>query len=139
MARDNTIPIRRGMMTIMEADAQLLAITSRIYPQATPASPAYPFVRMGAPSVVPIRGACVDGGTWTVAVHGFATGVPTETAEDRAGRLGAAIATALDGKLITLGDGEARIRWRGSQLLMDPDESDCFHTVQNFVVRAITG
>lgn len=145
MARDNTIAIRRGMLAICKADPGLLAIlpAARIYPQTTPAKPTFPFVRSGAPSSVPIRASCVDGGEWTVAMHGFAKdrmdgARRVETAEDYAGRLGEAIASALDKHSIDLATGTARILWTGSQLLMDPEEAGCFHSVVNFRVRAIT-
>jgi len=146
MAIDSTIPIRRGMLQLAKANTALIAIVpaARIYPQATPAKPTFPFIRSGAPSSVPVRASCVDGGEWTVAMHGFTKPRMTgnkiaETAEDYAGRLGAALASALDGRIITLSNGTGRITWLGSQLLQDPDEAECFHTIQNFRVRAITG
>lgn len=146
MAIDSTIAIRRGMLALAKADSPLLAIVPavRIYPQTTPATPTFPFIRSGAPSAVPVRATCVDGGEWNVAMHGFAKdrkagATVVETAEDYAGRIGSALAAALDGRVIALTNGRATIRWTGSQLLMDPDEPGAFHTVQNFVVRAITG
>jgi len=146
MAIDSTIAIRRGMLAIAKADAALVAIVpaARIYPQTTPALPAFPFIRAGALSVIPVRGACLDGGNWIFAMHAFAkdrqvSGQIVETAEDYAGRIGAALAAALDRHVIELSAGRATIRWDGSQLLMDPDEGGCFHAVVNFRVRAITG
>ncbi len=147
MAIDSTIPIRRGILIIAKADAALIAIVPKkdIYPQTVAADHGWPFIRSGSPSVLPVRAACVDGGEWTVAMHGFAkdrksvSGAVLETAEDYAGRIGSALASALDRKTITLANGRASIRWTGGQLLMDPDEPGAFHTVQNFIVRAITG
>lgn len=146
MAIDSTIAIRRGLLIIARNNSALTAIVPRsdIYPQTVPADHGWPFIRSGAPSSVPIRASCVDGGEWTVAMHGFAKdrklgSQSVETAEDYAGRIGSALAAALDGQAITLTNGRAAIRWTGSQLLMDPEESGCFHTVQQFVVRAITG
>jgi hypothetical protein len=145
MAIDSSIPIRRGILTLMKADAALVAIVpaARIYPQTTPPKPTFPFVRAGAPNLIPIRAACVDGSEATFAVHGFAKdrmsgGSKVETAEDYAGRLGAAIAAALDARHMDIPGGNARILWLGSQLLMDPEEQGCFHTVQSFRVRALT-
>jgi hypothetical protein len=145
MAIDSTIAIRRGMLILAKSNAALIAIVPAkdIYPQKVSDDHGWPFIRSGAPSVIPVRASCVDGGEWTVAMHGFAKermfGTQAiETAEDYAGRIGAALATALDGRAITLDNGRATIRWTGGQLLMDPDEADAFHTVQNFVVRAIT-
>lgn len=145
MAIDSTIAIRRGMLALAKSDATLTAIVpvARIYPQTTPAKPTFPFIRSGGPSVVPVRASCVDGGEWTVAMHVFAKdrisgGKRVETAEDYAGRAGSALASALDGKAITLPGGRASILWTGAQLLQDPEEAACFHSVQNFRVRAIT-
>jgi hypothetical protein len=145
MATDASIPIRRATLALMKADAGLTAIVdaARIYPQTTPAKPTFPFVRSGAPNVVPIRAACVDGCEATFAVHGFAkdrmsSNRRVETAEDYAGRIGSAIASALDRQSVDIPGGKARILWTGSQLLMDPDEAGCFHTVQQFKVRALT-
>jgi len=145
MAIDSTIPIRRGVLALMKADARLVGIVpaERLYPQTTPGKVIFPFVRMGAPLAVPTRGACFDGTDTTFAVHGFTKyrleGTRrVETAEDYAGRLGSAIASALDQRIITLANGTARIQWTGGQLLMDPAEAGCFHTLQNFRVRALT-
>ena len=146
MAIDSTVAIRKGMLALAKANPALsmLVPAARIYPQATPAMPTFPFIRSGAPSSIPVRATCVDGGEWTVAMHGFSkgreqSGALVETAEDHAGRIGAALAAALDRQVIELANGRATILWTGSQLLMDPDEPGCFHTVQNYRVRAITG
>jgi hypothetical protein len=145
MARLNTIPIRRAVLTIAKADTDLVAIVEAkdIYPQTVGVRHGWPFIRSGAPASVPLRAACVDGVVADFAMHGFAKDrmdgtKRVETAEDYAGRLGAALAAALDGQRFTIPGGSARILWTGDQLLMDPDEPGCFHTVQNFQVRALT-
>jgi hypothetical protein len=129
MAIDSTIAIRRGILILAKGNAALTAIVpaGEIYPQTVKAAHGWPFIRSGAPSAIPVRAACVDGGEWTVAMHGFAKDrmngdQVVETAEDYAGRIGSALAAALDGKVITLPNGRARILWTGSQLLMDPEE-----------------
>lgn len=146
MAKDNTLPVRRAMLTALKADAGMIAIVPAedIHPQAPLSVPSWPFVKAGAPSGVPIRASCVDGGEITVAFHGFGkarlngSSQVIETAEDHAARIGAAMAAALDGKVLTIPGGTAKVRWTGSQLLQDGAESDAFHTVQNFRVRCIT-
>jgi hypothetical protein len=146
MAIDSTTAIRRGMVALQKDNSDLVALVARkdIYGQTVKADHGWPFVRSGAPNSTPIRASCVDGGVWTVAMHAFAkdrmTGTKAvETAEDYAGRVGAAVAAALDKQVIIMPRGRATIRWTGSQLLMDPEEPGCFHAVVNFVVRAITG
>jgi hypothetical protein len=135
------------MMATMKASADLVATvpSARIYGQTMPANPAFPLVRCGSPSSVPITGACVDGAEARVDVHGFTkprlnvAGAVVETAEDHAARLGALISSALDHAVFDVPGGKARVRWLGDQLLQDPEEADCFHTVQRFRVRVIAG
>jgi hypothetical protein len=145
MAIDSTLEARRAVLTLMKADTDLLALVAKasIYPQTTAPAPAWPFIRCGAPLVVPVRAACVDGASLTMAIHGFAgprkSGASVvETAEDHASRIGTTIAKALDGKRVTITRGTLAVSWQGSQLLADPDEADAFHTVQNFRIRCIT-
>lgn len=146
MANDLTLPIRRASLAELKADTALLALVpaASMYPQTVSASPAWPFVKMGSPSGQPIRAACVDGNEGIFAVHGFAkprtngSGQVVETAEDHAARIGAAIASALDRKVLTLDGGQrARLLWTNSQLLMDGGEADAFHAVVNFAVRVL--
>lgn len=148
MANDASLPVRRAGLTALKADAGLTAAdmvpAASIHPQSPAGTPEWPFVKWGAPAGIPIRApGCVDGNEITVAVHGFSNGRRSgdallETAEDHAARIGAAIASALDGKRLDLaGGGAARFRWTGSQLLIDGDEAGAFHTVQNFRVRVI--
>lgn len=147
MANDSTLPVRRAVLVALKNDAPLLAIVpkAQIHPQTVPPTPTWPFIRHGAPSGIPITASCVDGQEITFALHGFAkprlngSGQVVETAEDHAARIGAAMAKALDGKLLPLDTGhKARIRWTGSQLLQDGAEADAFHTIQNFRARIIS-
>lgn len=144
MARSRARPIRRAMLAQMKGNAALVALVpaASIYGQTVPANKAWPFIRTGAPSATgAVRGTCMDGATGIVAVHGFSNGryqgsMLVETAEDHAGRIGDAIAEALDGVRLALdGGGEVRLRWTGDQLLQDPEEAGAFHTVQNFETR----
>ncbi len=146
MAIDSTREARRAVLTVMKADVSLVEMVARdsIYPQTTAPTPAWPFIRCGPPSVLPVRAACVDGGNLTMAVHGFAKPrmqgqTVLETAEDYASRIGAAIARALDRQKVAIAGGTLTIAWQGSQLLQDPEEADAFHTVQNFRIRCVTG
>ena len=145
MAIDSTLEVRRAIITLAAANVALteLVPAANIHPQTTPANPTWPFIRCGAPSVLPRRASCVDGALIDMAMHGFAKpredgGQVVETAEDHAGRIGAAIARAIDGKRVPLDNGYLAFTWRGSQLLQDPEEADAFHTVQQFRVRAVT-
>jgi hypothetical protein len=145
MARDSTLAVRRGILTLLKANAEVIAIVpaAQVYTQVIE-NPGWPFIRYGAPSALPIRATCLDGVEISVAIHGFARsrkqgGAVVETAEDHAARLGAAIARALDGRRIDLPDGYGRLTWQGGQLLVDGAEATAFHTVQNLRVRCVTG
>jgi hypothetical protein len=146
MAIDSTLPVRRAILTHIGSVAAVTAIVpkSRHYPMVVPANVTWPFVRYGSPTPVPLRASCLDGTEIVVAVHGFAkarmnaSGAMIETAEDHAGRLGAALAAALDGIRLDLPRGHAKVRWTGSQLLVDGAEADAFHCVVNLGVRCIT-
>ena len=143
MAKDTTTAVRRVVLPRLKTDAELLALVpvASIHPQETPALPTFPFVRYGAPSLLPVRAIGMDGADVSFAVHAFskgrvAGGKLVETAEDHAARIGAAIAKALDAAILTAGGvGQVKVRWRGSQLLQDPAEAGCFHSVQLFVAR----
>lgn len=145
MAGSNQLPIRRGILEALKADAPFVAEIpkARIFGQTVIANATYPYFRLGSPSAVPLRAACVDGSVTIFAGHVFAlprkeAGAIVETAEDYAARLGALMANALDGAVLALPNGRARVVWTGDQLLQDPSEADCFHHVSNFRVRALT-
>lgn len=147
MAKDSTLTVRRAVLAALKGDAAVTALVpaANIYPQSPPGTPDWPFIRYGGPTAIPITGSCLDGCEIVVAVHGFAKprysagGAMTETAEDHAARIGAAIAAALDKRRLTLDAGyKARTRWTGSQLLQDGAEADAYHTVQNFIIRVMS-
>ncbi|GLI99123.1 DUF3168 domain-containing protein [Sphingobium sp. BS19] len=149
MARDSTIAVRRAVLATMKDDTVLIGIVpaGQIYPGTAPAALLWPFVRYGAVSTTPVRAACVDGQELRVTIHGFAkpryngSGALVESAEDHAGRIGAAIASSIDKRRLVLGssyEAIAHVRWRSSQLMRDGDEADAWHTVQDFVIRVMS-
>lgn len=145
MAIDSTIAVRRAILEHLATVATVTKIVpaSRHFPM-TATDPAWPFVLYGSPTPVPLRATCLDGNEITVALHGFAkarknaAGAMLETAEDHAGRLGAALASALDGRRLDIPRGHAKIRWTGSQLLVDGAEADAFHVVVNLRIQCLT-
>lgn len=82
---------------------------------------------MGPTQSLPIRAACTVGATVSFSVHAFAKAVPTETAEDYASRIGAAIETALDSTARDIAGGRVRFRLNEMQLLQDAGEADAHH------------
>lgn len=139
MPRISTLPIRRAILTLAKSDAALTALVpaSRIYPQSPPAQPAWPFIRYGAPTITPIFGQCAKGGEVLTAMHVFAKqGPQSESAEDYAQRIAAALEAALDKQSIDLAPGRARLVWDGTQVLQDGDEAGAYHAIVSLRVRA---
>ena len=140
MARVSALPIRRALLTLAKSNPDLTALVpaARIYPQAPPATPAWPFIRYGSPTVSPIFGQCANGGEITTAFHVFSKGGPdSESAEDHAQRIAAAVEAALDKQSIDLAPGRARVLWDGTQVLQDGDEAGAFHAIVSVRVRAL--
>lgn len=145
MASDRTLEVRRAAMIALKADGPLteLVPATSIHPQATEAMPPFPFARMGTPTSLPLKAAGIDGSIGSFTVHGFSRGIEdgtiTETAEDHAARIGAAIAKALDGRVLEMDDGDPlKVRWTVNQLLQDPDTAGCFHVIASFGYRALS-
>lgn len=132
-------------MTALAADSALTALVpvGSIHPQAPLTVPAWPFIRMGAPSSTSLRASCTSGDEITVAVHAFAKprmqgGQEVETAEDHVHRIGAAIVAAVGRHRLPIAGGTARVRWSGSTIVPDGVDPDAFHAVCNFTVRCAT-
>lgn len=135
------LPTRKAVLALLKASPGVTALmpAARIYPQAPPALPAKPFIRWGAPTAIPIRGACLAGAEVTFALHGFASSKPDVSAEDHAGQIEAAIVKAVDGRRVTVaGVGVLKLRVSSSLLLTD-DEADTFHAVVNVRGRFLAG
>jgi hypothetical protein len=138
--------VRRAIMTRLKASPDVTALvpSTSIYGQSPDAEPAWPFIKMGPPSTTPRRASCLDAGTVLVSVHGFSKGrysddVLLETAEDHAGRIGAAIEAALDAKGEDITDGveTGRVRYMLADrlLLVDSGEAGAYHWFANVIAR----
>ena len=152
MAHDSSLAVRRAILARLKAEAPLTALVPAafIYPGSVPADHGWPFIRWGSPTGVPIRASCFDGMDITVALTAFAKPryqnndprlAMLETAEDRAHKIGAAMAKALDRTRLILDtdyDASAVVTWRNTQTFADRAEKDAWQTVQNFRVRVIS-
>lgn len=136
--------VRRAVLARLKADAALTALVpaGSIYPQAVPAEPVRPFIKLGPTGTLRLRAACVNGGLVTVDVHAFARaresgGQVVETAEDHASRIGEQIERALDGVNITLeGGAKAKLDLGDIRLLQD-QEPDAFHWFAQINARVL--
>lgn len=126
--------VRRALLTRLKADAGLIALVpaARIFPQGAPGEPTWPFVRLGGTITQPWKAANTAGGNVTIDIHAFARaresgGQVAETAEDHAGRIGAAIETALaDNRLALESSAAAHISLSDLRLMSD-EEPESFH------------
>lgn len=120
---------RRAALSTLKGNTALTDIVpaSRLYSQRVPSLPDWPFVKFGPSQGLPIRAACTRGGTVSFSVHAFAKTLPTETAEDYAGRIGAHVKAALNESRSIFAGGTIRFRINEEQLLQDAGEADSYH------------
>jgi len=139
---------RRAFLTRIKNDPAFIALIPKanIFGQSPPAVPPWPFSVIGAPQVLPIRAACLDGGTVNIKFSALAQprkqgGVVIETAEDHAGRIGAAFESAIDsrGETITVDGKAARITYQIADIVLrrDPVEADAYQYSATVRIRII--
>lgn len=127
MARDLSLAVRKTILAALEDSAAVTAIVppDRLHAVAPPAEPAWPFVRYGLAASVPFRASGLDGARLAITLHGFTRGPQ----EDAVAELGAAIAAALDGRVLAL-DGDpaalAYLAWTGSRVGRHGDDAGAF-------------
>lgn len=130
MARDLSLALRKAILAALEDAPAVTAIVppERLYAVEPPAAPIWPFVRTGFASPVPFRASGLDGSRIQLSLHGFAKGPQ----EDAVAELGAAIAAALDGRVVAL-DGVpgavAHIAWTGSRIRRDGEEAGAYQII----------
>lgn len=130
--RDDTLELRRAIVSRLKADNTVTALTPRIYGRDVPANPVWPFVRYGVPDTRPFEASGYGGSDSAITVHAFAKG-PDETGT---ATLAAAIVESLSADTLPLADGITLVSldWTRTQIL---EEGDDFHAVIEFSV--ITG
>ncbi len=133
---------RRTLLTRLKNDAPLNALVpaSSIDPDGPPA---WPFIGLRAPVTQLRQATGLRGGQVALDAHAFAgarksAGSVVETAEDHAGRIGAAIESALHAKRFALEDGGAmRVMLSDIRLLEDGDP-DHYHWFCQVNCRMLT-
>lgn len=139
MANDSILIARRALLRELEARMTLVAAGS-IHPLG---KPAWPFIRAGSPSSLPIRATGIDGARLPYTFHAFAkpryeAEAVVETAEDHCARIASEMASALDRRLIIMENGRRlRVFWTGTRLQQDGAEADAWHAIVSFEARAI--
>lgn len=130
MARDLSLALRKAIVVALEDAPAVTALVppERLYAVEPPAAPHWPFVRTGFAAPVPFRASGLDGSRVALSLHGFAKGPQ----EDAVADLGAAIAAALDGRVLALegaSEAVAHLAWTGSRIRRDGDEAGAYQIV----------
>ena len=139
MSVDHNLQLRRAILPMLKAETVIASLTAgRVYSEAPPSLPAYPFIRYGFSSGVPTEWSCGEGDIITVSIHAFSKANGT----DECARLLRSISKALDGKSAQLeidpDTGKSayaiEIRQTLSRIFRDSDEASAFHGVSDFEV-----
>jgi len=136
---------RKAIIKALKNDPQVTAVVpaDQIYPQAVD-SPAWPFIKTGAPSGSPFDATCMTGDDYEVTIHCFAQPEMSgdqliKSAEDSAAEITGLIGRSLNKfKLVIDADNHVLMRKTGEQLLVDAGEKDSFHGLVFFTARSLT-
>lgn len=127
MARDFNLPLRKAIVSHLRADAGVIAQVpaARVYGMRQPPTTSWPFTRYGQPDS---RSSGL-GEDIAVTLHSFSKAAY----EDECAEILSALVESLDGAVLTLEGGEqARVHWRGSQIIPDAAEANAWHGLARF-------
>lgn len=135
---------RRVVLARLKADSALTALvpSANINPLG---EPAWPFVLLRAPVTRRLRAAGLNGGIVSFDVHAFArprldgSGAMIETAEDHAGRIGAAIEAALADNRLAGPTGEVIKVEMSDMRLLEDDTPQAYHYFAQVNCRVLAG
>ncbi len=130
MANDPSLALREAVVTKLRTVSALTTITERIYgEQPSDTLPERPFTRYGVDLITPIASACGDGADVEFPIHSFSTAKYT----DQVRQMNAAVATGLDGLVLTLEGGmRATLVWLGSTVNRDAGDPTAWHGIARF-------
>lgn len=144
MAQDYLPEVRHVARAFLRQSAPILSFFpyGSIYGGTVPADRTFPFLRAATGLASPFRASGLDSSTLRMSWQGFTkdivngAGEVMEHAEDRAHRMGAAIAGVLGDKTLDLGNGmKARFTWIQSSPTIDGDEPGAWMTTVTFGVE----
>jgi len=118
---------RSEILSTLKTDSALTAVVpaSRIWPQKTPASLTWPFIRIDSMTATPGRYDCAEGSEITGTAHCF-TKVDTSVLDPEAQAM--SICDLMGTALEALGECHIGV----VQIIMDPEEADAFHGMVPF-------
>jgi len=130
--------VQTAILSALEADADLIALTSRIYPQQAPNKPQRPFVLYGSPIITPRKVQGGDAADVSGAIHCFADA--SDTAPDARAfsmDVAALIARILDGMdEVDLGDGMALAIYVNQIQCMQDGDASSWHSFVTYRAEA---
>lgn len=95
MSVDHNLQLRRAILPMLKAETVIASLTAgRVYSEAPPSLPDYPFIRYGNSDGTPTEWSCTEGSENAVTIHIFSKADGT----DEVTRLRKAVVRALDGK-----------------------------------------
>jgi len=124
---------REGIVGLLRKATALVALVpaESIYGERVPEDRTYPFIRVEVPDIQPFRTACFAAGEQSRhQVSAFVRGASM----DGAALVGEQIKQALDGRTIDLPGGTGTVTFEGGQIVRDPEEPDCWHSLGFYVV-----
>ena len=101
---DHNLQLRRAILPMLKAEPLIASLTGgRVYSEAPPALPEFPFIRYGNSDGTPTEWSCTEGSENVVTIHVFTRaknvgGVNTGNGTDECARLRKAVVRALDQK-----------------------------------------
>ena len=135
MATDHSLQIRQAVVLALRGVSEIEAVVSgRIYGEASPAKPVWPFIKVGAMVAGPFDATCLSGSETTFVVNCFVKGLDGSGAYN----LAKLVQQALDGLDPALAGGAHMVSldWTGSTPLKDQQEADGYYSAVAF--RAVT-
>lgn len=131
---------RRDVLAALKGNSGVTALipATQLHPQQPLSEPVWPFGKLTQPQMLPLRAACVRGAVVNFGISAFTRGLPDETAEDRAAKIGDAIEKVLDGRRTELpGIGKVSYRLGDVLLRVDGAEPGAFHWSASISARVL--
>lgn len=131
MANDPSLALRQKVVQTLRATDALTDIVpeASVFGEQPDPTPERPFVRYGVDDILPRRSLCWDGAQIEFPIHSFSMA----KFSDQVRQMNAAVAAALDGVVIDLGDDmKVDLAWMGSTVMRDAADPSGWHGIVRF-------
>lgn len=132
MPKDHSLPFRRALVTLLNADPTVSGLVTKTYGPAVVSTAIKPFIRVGPLPVASFEATCLEGMESDFPIHVFTS----ELDESLCSEIAAAVQSALEDQVLTFsGAHTVSLDWRGTVLLPPgTGEADEWHGVVTFNV-----